>query len=95
MRGEKPRPLPTSGVAEGVLPTHLSADEPSVDDSIVWLDAVERGPMLRQVRGLGTLGAAEGSENLVAKVTLPALLAADVRPIKTLPLTRARAWCRA
>lgn len=36
--------------------------------------------MLRQVRGLGTLGGAEGSENLVAKVTLPALLAAEVRP---------------
>jgi BlaR1 peptidase M56 len=77
----------SGGVAEGIrggisgpLSTHPSADEPSVDDSTIWLDTVKRGPMLRQVRGLGTLGGAEGSENLVAKVTLPAFLAAEVRP---------------
>src|SRR5258706_4688703 len=28
---------------------------PSVDRATVWLDTVKRGPMLRQVRGLGTL----------------------------------------
>jgi HlyD family secretion protein len=28
---------------------------PSVDRSTVWIDTVKRGPMLRQVRGLGTL----------------------------------------
>jgi HlyD family secretion protein len=28
---------------------------PSVDRSTVWIDTVRRGPMLRQVRGLGTL----------------------------------------
>lgn len=28
---------------------------PAVDRSLVWIDAVKRGPMLRQVRGLGTL----------------------------------------
>ena len=77
----------SGGVAEGIrggisgpLSTHPSADEPSVDDSTIWLDTVKRGPMLREVRGLGTLGGAEGSENSLAKVTLPALLAADVRP---------------
>jgi beta-lactamase regulating signal transducer with metallopeptidase domain len=77
----------SGGVAEGIrggisgpLSTHPSADEPSVDDSTIWLDTVKRGPMLPQVRGLGTLGGAEGSENLVAKVTLPAFLAAEVRP---------------
>src|SRR3989442_590906 len=28
---------------------------PSVERSTVWVDTVKRGPMLRQVRGLGTL----------------------------------------
>src|SRR6476660_8047298 len=28
---------------------------PSVDRSTVWIDTVKRGPMVRQVRGLGTL----------------------------------------
>ena len=27
----------------------------SVDRASVWIDSVKRGPMLRQVRGLGTL----------------------------------------
>src|SRR6202795_512159 len=29
--------------------------EPSVDRATVWTDTVKRGPMLREVRGLGTL----------------------------------------
>src|ERR1700709_234725 len=28
---------------------------PSIDRSTVWIDTVKRGPMVRQVRGLGTL----------------------------------------
>src|SRR3982750_2640703 len=28
---------------------------PSIDRSTVWIDTVKRGPMIRQVRGLGTL----------------------------------------
>ena len=28
---------------------------PSVDRATVWIDTVKRGPMVRQVRGLGTL----------------------------------------
>jgi HlyD family secretion protein len=33
----------------------LKPAAPSVDRSTVWVDTVKRGPMLRQVRGLGTL----------------------------------------
>lgn len=36
--------------------------------------------MLRQVRGLGRLVRAEGSTNLVGRVTLPAFMTVDVRP---------------
>ena len=36
--------------------------------------------MVRQVRGLGTLVRAEGGTNLVARVTLPAIMTVDVRP---------------
>jgi HlyD family secretion protein len=35
--------------------SHLKPAVPSVDRSTVWIDTVKRGPMIRQVRGLGTL----------------------------------------
>src|SRR5438067_7107637 len=33
----------------------LKPASPSVERATVWVDAVKRGPMVRQVRGLGTL----------------------------------------
>jgi HlyD family secretion protein len=35
--------------------SRLKAAAPSVDKATVWTDTVKRGPMLREVRGLGTL----------------------------------------
>ena len=35
--------------------SRLKPAVPSVDRSTVWVDTVKRGPMVRQVRGLGTL----------------------------------------
>src|SRR6266850_2117471 len=35
--------------------SRLKPAAPSVDLSVVWRDTVKRGPMLREVRGLGTL----------------------------------------
>lgn len=35
--------------------SRLQPAAPSVDKATVWIDTVKRGPMLRQVRGLGTL----------------------------------------
>lgn len=35
--------------------TRLKPAAPSVDKSTIWTDTVKRGPMLREVRGLGTL----------------------------------------
>src|SRR4029450_13239616 len=35
--------------------SRLKPAVPSVDHSTVWIDTVKRGPMVRQVRGLGTL----------------------------------------
>jgi HlyD family secretion protein len=47
------------GLAVVVLTTvglsHLKVAAPSVDAGTVWRDTVKRGPMLRDVRGLGTL----------------------------------------
>jgi len=37
------------------LVMRLKPAAPSVDRSTVWTDTVKRGPMIRQVRGLGTL----------------------------------------
>jgi hypothetical protein len=50
-----------------------------VDSSTLVIDTVKRGPMVRQVRGLGKLVRAAGSTNLIAQVTLPAFLTADVK----------------
>src|SRR5438034_10670032 len=39
--------------------SHLKPAVPSVDRSTVWIDTVKRGPMVREVRGLGTLVSVE------------------------------------
>ena len=85
-----PRPAPPAlgsggqqnlagGIAGGIN-THASADEPSVDISTFWLDTVKRGPMPLQVRGMGTLVRGEGSANFVARMRVPASMAADLKP---------------
>lgn len=38
-----------------VLLSRLKPAVPSIDRSTVWIDSAKRGPMIRQVRGLGTL----------------------------------------
>jgi HlyD family secretion protein len=68
---DKPRPgaarrklirrLGFAAVAVTVIPlvtwglSRLKPAAPTVERSVVWMDTVRRGPMLRQVRGLGTL----------------------------------------
>ena len=45
-------------IVVALLPVGLSrikAAAPSIDKATVWIDTVKRGPMLREVRGLGTL----------------------------------------
>jgi len=42
-----------AGVTLGL--SRLKPAAPSVDRGTVWTDVVKRGPMLREVRGLGTL----------------------------------------
>src|SRR5437870_3799818 len=56
----KRRIITISAVAVGVILatiglSRLKPAVPSVDRSTVWIDTVKRGPMVRQVRGLGTL----------------------------------------
>jgi HlyD family secretion protein len=56
--------------------SRLKPAVPSVDRSTVWVDTVKRGPMVRQVRGLGTLVPEEirwiaaGTEGRVEKIVL-------------------------
>jgi beta-lactamase regulating signal transducer with metallopeptidase domain len=69
----------SGGVAGGVGGS-ASRDIPTVDSSTIWTDTVKRGPMLRQVRGLGTLVRAEDSAGLVARIALPVVQTADVKP---------------
>ncbi len=70
------------GVAGGVGGS-TSRDIPTVGNNSIWTDTVKRGPMFRQVRGLGTLVRAEDSAGLVAHVALPIVMTADVRPNQT------------
>jgi beta-lactamase regulating signal transducer with metallopeptidase domain len=67
-----------SGVAGGVGGS-AARDIPTVDDTTIWTDTVKRGPMVRQVRGLGALVRAEDSGNLIARITLPVVMTQDVR----------------
>jgi len=69
----------SDGIAGGAS-GNASRDIPTVDKTTIWTDAVKRGPMLRKVRGLGTLVRAEDSGNLVARVALPASMMKEGRP---------------
>jgi HlyD family secretion protein len=56
----KRRIMMIAGIAIGLIVatvaiSRLKPAVPSVDRSTVWVDTVKRGPMVRQVRGLGTL----------------------------------------
>jgi HlyD family secretion protein len=69
--------------AAGLITLALSRLEPaapSVDRATVWIDTVKRGPMLRQVRGSGTLVPEEIR-------WIPALTDGRVERIRTLPGT--------
>lgn len=68
----------TGGVKEGI-DGGVNQGTPSVERSSIWLDTVKKGPMVRQVRGLGTLVRAEDSASLVARVMLPEIMAAEVQ----------------
>lgn len=71
----------SGGVAGGISgeSSTRSADEPNVDYSTIWIDTVKRGPMVRQVRGLGALVQGDGSSDWIARVTVPEAFAADLR----------------
>ena len=60
--------------------TRLKPAAPEVDRSAVWTDMVKRGPLLRQVRGPGTLVPREDKIRLI-----PAETAATVVRIRVLP----------
>jgi HlyD family secretion protein len=70
-----------AGVAFAV--SRLKPAAPSVERGTVWTDGVKRGPMLRQVRGLGTLVPREESIQLI-----PAQTDATVVRIRVLPGTK-------
>ena len=61
----------------------LKPAAPTVDASTVWPDTVKRGPMIVQVRGLGTLVPSEESIRLI-----PSQTEATVTRIRVLPGTK-------
>jgi beta-lactamase regulating signal transducer with metallopeptidase domain len=70
----------TGGGVAGGVGGSSSRDIPTVENNSIWTDTVKRGPMLRQVRGLGTLVRAEDSAGLVARVAIAVAQAAEVKP---------------
>jgi beta-lactamase regulating signal transducer with metallopeptidase domain len=70
----------SGGVASGVGGSASRRDIPTVEKDTIWTDTVKRGPMIRQVRGLGTLVRAEDSGNLIARITLPESMVKEVQP---------------
>lgn len=73
--------LVLAGVAVAVY--RLKPAIPTVDASTIWPDTVKRGPMIRQVRGLGTLVPRPESIRLI-----PAQTEATVMRIRVLPGTK-------
>jgi RND family efflux transporter MFP subunit len=73
--------LAVAGVAFAV--SRLKPAAPAVERSTVWTDTVKRGPLLVQVRGLGTLTPREDSIQLI-----PAQTDATVVRIRVLPGTK-------
>jgi beta-lactamase regulating signal transducer with metallopeptidase domain len=72
-----------NGGVPGGVSGSSSRDIPTVYYNTIWTDTVKRGPMVRQVRGLGTLVHAEDSAGLVARIALPVVQTADVKPNQT------------
>ena len=77
----------SSGGLSGGVPGRIdggiggqSAAQPVVERNSIWTATVKRGPMVRQVRGLGTIVSAKSSDKFVARVTLPGSLTAEIRP---------------
>src|ERR1700722_3556466 len=67
-------------VAAGMYVMRLKPASPEVDRATIFTDAVKRGPLLRQVRGPGTLVPREDKIRLI-----PAETAATVVRIRVLP----------
>ena len=51
-----------------VVLARLKPAAPTVERATVWVDTVKRGPMLRQVRGLGTLVPVDEARRLIPAV---------------------------
>jgi len=85
----KKRIITIAAIALGVIVatfalSRLKPAVPTVDRSTVWIDTVKRGPMVRQVRGLGTLVPVEFR-------WLPATTEASVEKILIWPGTKVAA----
>ncbi|MEO6909785.1 MAG: RND transporter, partial [Edaphobacter sp.] len=52
-------------VAVGLFVSRLKPAAPTVDRATVWTDVVKQGPLLRQVRGPGTLVPREDKIRLI------------------------------
>jgi len=76
--------LAVAAVSVGVL--RLKPAAPTVERGTVWTDTVKRGPMLRQVRGLGSLVPTQESVRQI-----PAETEATVVRIRLLPGSQVRA----
>ena len=70
--------LAAVGVMFGV--SRLKPAAPTVERSTVWTDAVKRGPMLRQVRGLGSLVPSPDAVRQIPAETEATVVKVDVLP---------------
>jgi hypothetical protein len=72
--------------------SRLKPAEPTVDKATIWVDAVKRGPMVIQVRGVGTIlsptkSAKATSKIATAQLKIPEAQAKDVRAGQTASIT--------
>lgn len=69
----------TSGGVSGDVGQASQDGLPVVGRDTIWTDTVKKGPMVRQVRGLGTLVPGRDPANLIARITLPEVMTQEVR----------------
>src|SRR6476620_429684 len=66
-----------------VVLARLKPAAPTVERATVWVDTVKRGAMLRQVRGLGTLGPGDEGRRWVPAATQGRVERIVLRPVAT------------
>jgi beta-lactamase regulating signal transducer with metallopeptidase domain len=73
-----------AGAVDGGISGGIDGEaEPTVDRNTIWTDTVKKGSMPLQVNGTGTIVRGQNPQNLIARVSVPGPMTADLRASQT------------